>query len=133
MKSNKQSGVRASRENQRRRYVTSCPLLLCENGRRSWQAERRSHREPLSGCATLIRGQRSAANYVCISPALPGNSSSLEEDEETTSAHFPQHGNGRGTGGGGGDYTHPSSSPRFVSVESVPQPPALTTFNELRH
>lgn len=48
--------------------------LLCENGPKSQRDERRSHREPLSGYARLIAGERSAPNRVCLTSALPGNS-----------------------------------------------------------
>lgn len=66
----------------------------------SWQTEWRSRREPLSGYARVIRGERSAPNCVCVTPTLPGNCALRRRmKRETTSAHFPPRGIRRGSGG----------------------------------
>lgn len=47
-----------------------CVKMAREAGRLSGGVR---EREPLSSYARLIRGERSAPNYVCLTPALPGN------------------------------------------------------------
>lgn len=93
----------------------------------SWQTEWRSRREPLSGYARVIRGERSAPNCVCVTPTLPGNCALRRRmKRETTSAHFPPRGIRRGSGGLHISFFCYYSFVSFDPCRPPPPPPRFT-------
>lgn len=108
-------------------HVTNERHPACSHCVKTAQAERRSHREPLSGYAMVIRGEGSAPNCV-LNLYTSWKLCSPEDDEEKTSIHFPQLGNPRGSG----DWTYCLFLLSFSSPPAALSP-ALTTCNELHH